>query len=83
MTVVPYSVDGGTFNPGRIETWSDTRFASLTPMRTYGAGVDIHPDGQRFVVAPPFAADPDRGSQDHMIVVLNFSEELKRLAPPK
>lgn len=38
-------------------------------MRTYGPGVDIHPDGQRFVVAPPLAADwdPRRRSRDGVL----------------
>jgi hypothetical protein len=81
MMVVPYTVDGNTFRPGRAEPWSDAPFSGATPYVAYGPGVDLHPDGERFVVAP--ARSGDRQVQLRQLVfVFNFFDELRRLAPP-
>ena len=46
-----------------------------------GAGHDLHPDGQRFVVA---AADSDATQRlDKVTFVFNFFDELRRIAPSK
>ena len=81
MMTVPFSASA-TFNPARASVWSPTRFSSPTPISTYGPGFDLHPDGERFAVTPPvqsLADRPERSAQ--VVVVSNFFEELRRLAP--
>jgi hypothetical protein len=43
---------------------------------------DLHPDGKRVVLA--LSEDlPLQGKQNHLTMVLNFFDELRRLAPPQ
>jgi serine/threonine-protein kinase len=82
MMVVPYSIKGSEFVPARPARWSETRFSAAPPVTTYGPGLDLHPDGQRFAVMPMLAGRRDatlRGAQ--IVVVFNFFDELRRLAP--
>lgn len=73
--VVPYRVEGNAFRPDAPRVWSETR----VPERPGGWSYDLHPDGTRFAVAP--ARDPKRTKQDTVVVVFNFFDELRRLAP--
>ena len=77
--VVPYTVAGGTFNPGKPEPWSELR-STNTPMSVnYGWQADLHPDGERFAVAPaPDAAGSARA--DHLVLVSSFLDELRRVS---
>jgi Tol biopolymer transport system component len=73
--------------PGRSFTWGN---AAVVVDRAYfaaGAGApgprarrsyDVSPDGTRFLMVK--AATPSAATSRHLIVVLNFFEELKRLA---
>ena len=49
------------------------------PVRFIGRPYDVHPDGQRFLNLRP-ATRSDSGER-HLVVVLNWAEELKRLVP--
>jgi eukaryotic-like serine/threonine-protein kinase len=80
MMMIRYSVEGEVFKPGRASASSETRFSGAPPFQTYGPGFDIHPDGERFAVAPAVAA-PTVGPQTSLTIVLNFFSELQRLAP--
>jgi hypothetical protein len=81
MNAVAYSVNGTAFVPTKPMPWAETRFMASPPMAVYGPGFDIHPDGRRFVVAPlPEAAD-NQARSAQLIVVMNFLDELRRLAP--
>jgi hypothetical protein len=72
--VVPYTVEGTMFRPDRPQVWSDGRYQPRgVPNRMF----DLHPDGQRFVLAPPV---PPLG--DHVTFVFRFFDSLRRLAPP-
>lgn len=77
MLAVP--VDSGTtFVPGRQQVWFE--FAMQVPTagtRPY----DITPDG-RFMIIPSAQADAG-GTAQNLIVVQNWTEELKRLVPVK
>jgi Tol biopolymer transport system component len=55
LMVVKFSVKEGTFVPQKPELWTETQFSATPPFRTYGPAIDLHPDGQRFAVAPPDA----------------------------
>jgi hypothetical protein len=47
--------------------------------RTLLRNIDLHPDGQRFAVAP--AVDESDVKQDKVIFIFNFFDELRRIAP--
>ena len=41
---------------------------------------DLHPDGERFALAPVEQA-PSGAKQDQVIFIFNFFDELRRIAP--
>jgi serine/threonine-protein kinase len=72
IMVVPYKTSAGSFDADKPQVWSDVR-VQLRPL----TGIfDLHPDGKR-VVAAPFS-DIDTA---HVMLVFNFFDELRRLAP--
>jgi hypothetical protein len=73
--VVPYRVEGNAFRADAARVWSDTR----VQIRPRQGSYDLHPDGTRFAVAP--LTDQQRLKQDTVVVVFNFFDELRRLAP--
>ena len=75
--VVPYAADGDTFRPLKAELWSDFQFANLGPLNRY---FDLHPDGLRFAVVKS-AETTSESRLDKVTFILNFFEELRRLAP--
>ena len=77
IMVAPFSVEGGSFRAEKPRPWSAARYLFRGPNRMF----DLHPDGTRFAVA---AANPNRSGMktDHVTVITNFFEELRRLAPP-
>jgi serine/threonine protein kinase len=66
-----------TFSAGNPTMILD-RVRVVTPGRSY----DISPDSQRFLVIKEPASAAQAGSIRHLDVVLNWTEELKRLARP-
>lgn len=44
---------------------------------------DVSPDGQRFLVIKDVTQTLEPSARDEITVVLNWSEELKRLVPQK
>jgi serine/threonine-protein kinase len=80
IMIVRYQVKGDTFVPDKPQPWSEVRFVAryrLGPTRSF----DLHPDGNRVALA--LAADAPTSKQTSLVFVLNFFEELRRLAPPK
>jgi len=77
LMVVSYSVEGGSFHAEKPRPWCDTR---VIPWG--GSWFDLHPDGKRFAVIQTV---PEAAEARHRSVVLvqNFFDELRRLAPPK
>ena len=74
--VVPYTVEGDSFRPGKAQLWSPGRYETRGASRMF----DLHPDGSRVALAPP----PDLGStdkRDRLTFLLNFFDELRRVAP--
>jgi serine/threonine-protein kinase len=73
---VPVQLLGTTFGYG-----SATRVVDLSEYNigTEGRGFDISPDGRRFLVTRNDEAEP--GGRAEINVVLNWTEELKRLVP--
>jgi serine/threonine protein kinase len=63
-----------------ITKGSPARFtARLGP--TQARSLDLHPDGVRFAVAGVGEAEK-AGPHDHVALVFNFFDELRRIAPP-
>jgi Tol biopolymer transport system component len=81
LMVVPYSISGSAFVPAKPRQWSLTEYSATPPISVYGPSFDIHPDGKRFAVTPP--AEPVVASVNaaQLVVVFNFFDELRRLAP--
>ena len=77
IMVVPYTADGDTFRALKAELWSDFQFANLGPLNRY---FDLHPDGRRFAVVKSAEATSE-SRLNKVTLILNFSEELRRLAP--
>jgi hypothetical protein len=75
--VVPYAVVGESFRAEKPTLWSSGRHQTRGPQRMF----DLHPDGTRFAVAPLEDAGVV-GNVDHVTVIFNFFDELRRLAPP-
>jgi serine/threonine-protein kinase len=80
IMVVPYQVKGDALLPEKPQPWSDIHFVPryrLGPTRSF----DLHPDGNR--VAFAVASDAPAAKQTSLVFVLDFFDELRRLAPPK
>jgi hypothetical protein len=80
MMVVPYSVVSDAFVPEKPRVWSEARFSGVPPISFYGPGVDLHPDGKRFVVAPPVAPETSN-EQSQLVFIFDFFDELRRRVP--
>ena len=75
IMVVDYSVNGDTFRAGKPRLLSNQRYQLRGIIRMF----DLHPDGDRFVLAPAAPAASTR--LDRVVVRSNFFDELRRIAP--
>ena len=77
--VVTYSGQGDTFRADKLRLWSEGQF---TDRGFRNRNFDLHPDGERFSVlkTPQVQSEAKAGK---VVLVLNFFDELRRLAPPK
>jgi hypothetical protein len=69
-----YTVEGESFRAEKPRQ-SEGRFTSLGVFRPF----DLHPDGERFALVP--AAETEKAQQDKVVLVFNFFDELRRIAP--
>lgn len=78
LKVVAYVAEGDTFRAEKPRQWSPGRVPFRAGIRTF----DLHPDGQRIAVLK--ASDElAEVKQDKVVLIQNFFDELRRLAPPK
>jgi hypothetical protein len=82
--VASVTPEGGTLRLGTPTKLFDTRVTSPTGTRevyggsnNVGASYDVFPDGRRFVMS----RGPDPQGEREIVLVQNFFEEVKRLAP--
>jgi len=77
IMVATYSAVGDSFRADKPKLWSPGQFTFRGNNRNF----DVHPDGKRFAVLKreESAAEEKR---DHAILILNFFDELRRIAPP-
>jgi eukaryotic-like serine/threonine-protein kinase len=80
IMVATYASEGDSFRAGRPQQLSDTALNPLRPANTLRY-LDIHPDGQRFVIAP--VRQPSTVKHDKVVLIFNFFDELRRIAPPR
>lgn len=78
IMVVSYAVEGASFRAEKPRLWSNARYRSRG---TFGS-FDLHPDGKRFALAPAAPAS-DGAKQDHLTVIFNVFDELRRIAPKR
>ncbi|MGH9256016.1 MAG: TolB family protein, partial [Vicinamibacterales bacterium] len=81
IMVASYAVEGDSFRADKPRLWSEARFQPRPSRRSF----DVHPDGTRFAVAP--VSDTQDGvrqdgvRQDAVVLISNFFDELRRVAP--
>jgi serine/threonine-protein kinase len=81
IMMVSYTA-GETFSAEKPRPWAETRF--LPRFRGFSGGIgrsfDLHPDGERVAIAP-VPENEHIEKQDKLIFILNFFDELRRIAP--
>jgi serine/threonine-protein kinase len=75
IMVTSYATSGGSFRAEKPRLLSDARFAP----RIVGPSFDVHPDGDRFVLAR--AADDAMSRRNHVTLIFGFFDQLRRIAP--
>jgi serine/threonine-protein kinase len=78
LMVVPYAVEGDSFRVEKTRVWSEVPLVHHPANRTF----DLHPDGQRFAVVN-IRPGPAETKRDHLTLILNFADELRRIAPAR
>jgi serine/threonine protein kinase/Tol biopolymer transport system component len=79
IMVAPFKTDGDVFRAETPRVWASMPLA-MRPRRP-SRDLDLHPDGKRFAVAA--ATNQDLAKRDHVVLIFNFFDELRRLAPPE
>jgi len=80
MMVASYTIAGNAFTPAKAQPWTEARFSMAPPIAAYGPGFDLHPDGQRFAVAPAVSQNNTGQQSSTLVLVFNLFEELRRQA---
>ena len=71
-----YTVEGDSFKAEKPAVWSEQPIQPTRNMRSF----DLHPDGKR--IAAAVASGQAEEKLDKVTLILNFADELRRLAPP-
>jgi Protein kinase domain/WD40-like Beta Propeller Repeat len=77
IMMVPYVAAGDTFTADKPRLWTEPRFQARGPNTRM---FDVHPDGKRVVLALS-EETALQGQRNHLTMVWNFFDELRRLAP--
>jgi serine/threonine-protein kinase len=81
IMVSAYTVDGDAFRADKSRAWSDVPVRPRTRPAPFFRSFDLHPDGQRFALARAAAQSGAESKTDKVVLVFNFFDELRRLAP--
>ena len=76
LLTAAYAVEGDSLRFERPRSWSPARI----PLRAVNRTFDLHPDGQR-VAAVRAAGEEREFKRDHVTLILDFGDELRRIAP--
>jgi hypothetical protein len=74
--LAPFSVAGDAFVPTKPQLWSPVEIVSAGADSPY----DVHPDGKRVAAAVNVSQTT---VQDHVVVMSNFFDYLRTIAPVK
>jgi eukaryotic-like serine/threonine-protein kinase len=74
IMVAQYTVKGDSFVAEKPRLWSGKKIA-LTPTTR---GFDLAPDGEQIVATVPVEYSTEQQTQNHVIFLLNFFDELRR-----
>ena len=74
--VASYAVKGDSFRAEKPRVWSP----GLVPLRFGNGTYDLHPDGERVAVLKAPGDEAEAG-RDHVTLIVNFFDELRRIAP--
>jgi Tol biopolymer transport system component len=80
IMVAPYTVEGDSFRAEKPRLWSEGRYLARPLRITSFRSFDLHPDGERFALAP-FTEAQTAAKQDKLVFIFNFFDELRRIAP--
>jgi serine/threonine-protein kinase len=72
----PFRMIGDAFLPDKPQLWSPANFRSMAATSPY----DLHPDGKRVAAA---AVQTQKMLQDHVVLMFNFFDYLRTIAPVK
>ena len=76
--VAAFTAEGDTFRAEKPRLWSDGRYQTRGSVRMF----DLYPDGERFALAPAVPT-PGEMKQDKLVFIVNFFDELRRVASAK
>jgi serine/threonine-protein kinase len=76
LMVASYAVEGDSFRAEKPRHWSRGLVPAVGPA---SRPFDLHPDGERIAMVK--GAESADEKRDHVVLVLNFFEELRRVAP--
>ncbi len=76
VMAVSYRASGDTFTAAKPRVWSEVRLSATLGIREF----DITPDGKHIVAILPETEEKPK-PDNHLTVLLNFIDELKRKAP--
>jgi serine/threonine-protein kinase len=77
VMVASYTINGDSFVAEKPRLWSDTRLANIGLQKNF----DLAPDGRRIAAFMPAESPEDRRAQNHVTVLLNYFDEVRRIAP--
>ena len=77
IMVTDYEVKNKSFIPGKPRLWSDQQLHDFGGPLNY----DLAPDRESFAVLPNLTVQEEETGPVHMAFLLNFFDELRRLAP--
>ena len=75
IAAVSYAVNGDSFHAEKPRVLPNSRFSPRVVARSF----DLHPDGDRIALAK--APEGPVEKRDHIILIFNFLDELRRIAP--
>ena len=77
IMVAAFTVKGDSFVADKPRVWSEKRIANSGPA---GTNYDVAPDGKRIAALMPVDAPDAQQSQNHVVFLENFFDELRRRA---
>ena len=78
IMVATYMVQGVSFIPDKPRLWSEK---ALVDTFSSSRNVDLAPDGKRIVAVMPAEGEKVQPSQNHIVFLENFFDELRRRVP--